>query len=161
MQGERYGVRVVRDGAEEKLLVKPKNFQMKEEGPATSGQLKIASRGGGKMRVLVDELAAPAAAPAVVPEPAARLLSEPAAARRRSEPASPRRASEPAAASGSPPTSSASAVTKETKAKSLSEPAAGPRLRQDVSVIDQLMTCLLYTSPSPRDGLLSRMPSSA
>ena len=25
----------------------------------------------------------------------------------------------------------------------------------------QLMGCLLYTSPSPRDGLLSRMPSSA
>ena len=25
----------------------------------------------------------------------------------------------------------------------------------------QLMLCLLYTSPSPRDGLLSRMPSSA
>ena len=25
----------------------------------------------------------------------------------------------------------------------------------------QFMTCLLYTSPSPRDGLLSRMPSSA
>ena len=25
----------------------------------------------------------------------------------------------------------------------------------------QLRTCLLYTSPSPRDGLLSRMPSSA
>ena len=24
-----------------------------------------------------------------------------------------------------------------------------------------LHTCLLYTSPSPRDGLLSRMPSSA
>ena len=24
-----------------------------------------------------------------------------------------------------------------------------------------LYTCLLYTSPSPRDGLLSRMPSSA
>ena len=24
-----------------------------------------------------------------------------------------------------------------------------------------LETCLLYTSPSPRDGLLSRMPSSA
>ena len=29
---------------------------------------------------------------------------------------------------------------------------------QDGSV---LHTCLLYTSPSPRDGLLSRMPSSA
>ena len=26
---------------------------------------------------------------------------------------------------------------------------------------DQLLVCLLYTSPSPRDGLLSRMPSSA
>ena len=26
---------------------------------------------------------------------------------------------------------------------------------------DLLDTCLLYTSPSPRDGLLSRMPSSA
>ena len=25
----------------------------------------------------------------------------------------------------------------------------------------RLQTCLLYTSPSPRDGLLSRMPSSA
>ena len=25
----------------------------------------------------------------------------------------------------------------------------------------ELYTCLLYTSPSPRDGLLSRMPSSA
>ena len=24
-----------------------------------------------------------------------------------------------------------------------------------------IITCLLYTSPSPRDGLLSRMPSSA
>ena len=24
-----------------------------------------------------------------------------------------------------------------------------------------LLACLLYTSPSPRDGLLSRMPSSA
>ena len=28
--------------------------------------------------------------------------------------------------------------------------------------LDELKnTCLLYTSPSPRDGLLSRMPSSA
>ena len=26
---------------------------------------------------------------------------------------------------------------------------------------DQVIACLLYTSPSPRDGLLSRMPSSA
>ena len=28
-------------------------------------------------------------------------------------------------------------------------------------VINELNNCLLYTSPSPRDGLLSRMPSSA
>ena len=28
-------------------------------------------------------------------------------------------------------------------------------------LIDQVDVCLLYTSPSPRDGLLSRMPSSA
>ena len=27
--------------------------------------------------------------------------------------------------------------------------------------IEQSIACLLYTSPSPRDGLLSRMPSSA
>ena len=27
--------------------------------------------------------------------------------------------------------------------------------------VASLVTCLLYTSPSPRDGLLSRMPSSA
>ena len=27
--------------------------------------------------------------------------------------------------------------------------------------VDGKMNCLLYTSPSPRDGLLSRMPSSA
>ena len=31
----------------------------------------------------------------------------------------------------------------------------------DEDELDALMACLLYTSPSPRDGLLSRMPSSA
>ena len=30
-----------------------------------------------------------------------------------------------------------------------------------LEVVTHSMTCLLYTSPSPRDGLLSRMPSSA
>ena len=30
-----------------------------------------------------------------------------------------------------------------------------------LEVIKNHKTCLLYTSPSPRDGLLSRMPSSA
>src|SRR5664279_731339 len=31
----------------------------------------------------------------------------------------------------------------------------------DITKADTSTTCLLYTSPSPRDGLLSRMPSSA
>ena len=30
-----------------------------------------------------------------------------------------------------------------------------------LAVVDHNIPCLLYTSPSPRDGLLSRMPSSA
>ena len=30
-----------------------------------------------------------------------------------------------------------------------------------IGTLDELFDCLLYTSPSPRDGLLSRMPSSA
>ena len=29
------------------------------------------------------------------------------------------------------------------------------------NIMPMVETCLLYTSPSPRDGLLSRMPSSA
>ena len=35
------------------------------------------------------------------------------------------------------------------------------RPRFNVVLYDQPYACLLYTSPSPRDGLLSRMPSSA
>ena len=34
------------------------------------------------------------------------------------------------------------------------------RARKPVTLV-YYETCLLYTSPSPRDGLLSRMPSSA
>ena len=43
------------------------------------------------------------------------------------------------------------------------ERGAGSRL-WDVDgneYVDLVSSCLLYTSPSPRDGLLSRMPSSA
>ena len=36
----------------------------------------------------------------------------------------------------------------------------GVQLRARAAYV-QRRTCLLYTSPSPRDGLLSRMPSSA
>ena len=32
---------------------------------------------------------------------------------------------------------------------------------EKVTAHGNTITCLLYTSPSPRDGLLSRMPSSA
>ena len=35
------------------------------------------------------------------------------------------------------------------------------RIRRYTHVAGNSITCLLYTSPSPRDGLLSRMPSSA
>ena len=31
----------------------------------------------------------------------------------------------------------------------------------DLSSIEEVLSCLLYTSPSPRDRSLSRMPSSA
>ena len=36
-----------------------------------------------------------------------------------------------------------------------------PNILNSVGEPDLSTTCLLYTSPSPRDGLLSRMPSSA
>ena len=35
------------------------------------------------------------------------------------------------------------------------------KAKANVTPATQVITCLLYTSPSPRDGLLSRMPSSA
>ena len=36
-----------------------------------------------------------------------------------------------------------------------------PECGAAINALTALHTCLLYTSPSPRDGLLSRMPSSA
>ena len=39
--------------------------------------------------------------------------------------------------------------------------AAMPPHVQPYKSMGDTKTCLLYTSPSPRDGLLSRMPSSA
>ena len=39
--------------------------------------------------------------------------------------------------------------------------ALDPRIGEAIAAVWQDKSCLLYTSPSPRDGLLSRMPSSA
>ena len=39
--------------------------------------------------------------------------------------------------------------------------SAVKRILEKGEVVYGINTCLLYTSPSPRDGLLSRMPSSA
>ena len=36
-----------------------------------------------------------------------------------------------------------------------------PRDGRFIDIVGRYNPCLLYTSPSPRDGLLSRMPSSA
>ena len=37
----------------------------------------------------------------------------------------------------------------------------GPNGSGKTTLFNSIVGCLLYTSPSPRDGLLSRMPSSA
>ena len=43
----------------------------------------------------------------------------------------------------------------------LNLPNEGDDLVFEIDVSNEHWSCLLYTSPSPRDGLLSRMPSSA
>ena len=43
----------------------------------------------------------------------------------------------------------------------ISGPKAGKLIQKLFNGIHDDLGCLLYTSPSPRDGLLSRMPSSA
>ena len=45
--------------------------------------------------------------------------------------------------------------------KDISEMVSDPQVIQALKEADHFYICLLYTSPSPRDGLLSRMPSSA
>ena len=45
--------------------------------------------------------------------------------------------------------------------KTVFPPPDGAENIMDILDCDPSPTCLLYTSPSPRDGLLSRMPSSA
>ena len=50
---------------------------------------------------------------------------------------------------------------KDGNADSLVTPEMRRQIRELKRELDQYDNCLLYTSPSPRDGLLSRMPSSA
>ena len=40
-------------------------------------------------------------------------------------------------------------------------PAGQQVIERALKILQEAQSCLLYTSPSPRDGLLSRMPSSA
>ena len=40
-------------------------------------------------------------------------------------------------------------------------PGVGDVGKNAIELLNEANNCLLYTSPSPRDGLLSRMPSSA
>ena len=52
------------------------------------------------------------------------------------------------------------------KVVAVKAPGFGDRRKamlEDIAILTggQVISCLLYTSPSPRDGLLSRMPSSA
>ena len=49
----------------------------------------------------------------------------------------------------------------ETTVKPIEGADLAQQLKEAVGNIHATITCLLYTSPSPRDGLLSRMPSSA
>ena len=60
------------------------------------------------------------------------------------------------------PESLYSVVYTETAFKGLTQhPSHFHTIADAQAFIDQYCACLLYTSPSPRDGLLSRMPSSA
>ena len=52
--------------------------------------------------------------------------------------------------------SASMSITKQTSQRDILDRFGGFKLLQEISTY-----CLLYTSPSPRDGLLSRMPSSA
>ena len=48
-----------------------------------------------------------------------------------------------------------------TPIRSIAPPARRNNWLKAAAILLVVSTCLLYTSPSPRDGLLSRMPSSA
>ena len=52
-------------------------------------------------------------------------------------------------------------IRKAAEKLAITSTALNRRILQIEEEIGQPLFCLLYTSPSPRDGLLSRMPSSA
>ena len=47
------------------------------------------------------------------------------------------------------------------RAQETHNPFKDRSVSKEIHVFEWLKDCLLYTSPSPRDGLLSRMPASA
>ena len=51
-------------------------------------------------------------------------------------------------------------VCKQRVAARRNHPTLGPG-RESMQIVERFRHCLLYTSPSPRDATLSRMPSSA
>ena len=48
-----------------------------------------------------------------------------------------------------------------TPLKTINRSSSKELINELINIIEENNICLLYTSPSPRDGLLSRMPSSA
>ena len=52
-------------------------------------------------------------------------------------------------------------MSKRLEGKKIIVTAAGQGIGKATAIAFHNEGCLLYTSPSPRDGLLSRMPSSA
>ena len=57
--------------------------------------------------------------------------------------------------------SAASAVNPASLSTHVGEMLWPEALKVEADTLSNEYVCLLYTSPSPRDGLLSRMPSSA
>ena len=108
------------------------------------------------------------ATPQTATQTSGPVNSKPAKPKAKQQATSTLTATEPASSSKQsrkqkPKRAAASTTTQSTQDNSKSKPS----VNQSNVAVDQQPTealanhCLLYTSPSPRDGLLSRMPSSA
>eukprot|EP00828_Plagiopyla_frontata_P037465 TRINITY_DN4922_c0_g1_i1.p1 TRINITY_DN4922_c0_g1~~TRINITY_DN4922_c0_g1_i1.p1 ORF type:complete len:146 (-),score=44.89 TRINITY_DN4922_c0_g1_i1:80-517(-) len=63
--------------------------------------------------------------------------------------------------SKSPSMAKSTLLSKKDEEEKKSFKAPGKKIAEDKKKLDKFQTCLLYTSPSPRDRQKSRMPSSA